>query len=174
MTTKTNKLLLIMNVFAWIAFVLLIVKAGAYLVSYGFCISKPIAAKDFYNGMDLSALRDYDFVHFSAHVLMMALVIGFEAYIAYLVIKVLSKIKMAGPFTTEISALLERIGYFIILTWVAAMLYNGHAYWLMKKVPGLQLSMVSGEFIVMAGVVFVFTLIFRKGVEIQTENELTV
>lgn len=33
---------------------------------------------------------------------------------------------------------------------------------------------MSAEFVFMAGVVFVMSQIFKKGVEIQTENELTV
>lgn len=174
MKANTNKLLVVMNVLAWIAFILLCVKAGAYLVSFGISIFKPVAAKNFYDGMDLSALYAYDIVHYSIHVLMMAIVVIFEAIIAYLVIKILSRIKLSSPFTAEISKRLETIGYLIILTWIAAMLYNGHAYGLMKQVPGLQLQLLPGDFVVMAGVVFVFTLIFKKGVEIQTENELTV
>jgi hypothetical protein len=54
------------------------------------------------------------------------------------------------------------------------MLYNGHAEWLSKRIAGLQENLISGEFILLAGVVFVFSQIFKKGVEIQSENELTI
>jgi hypothetical protein len=97
-----------------------------------------------------------------------------EAYIAFLVIKVLSKIKMANPFTLEVSNILERLSYTMLGTWIVAMLYNGHTKWLLKKLPGLAVNLISGEFIFLAGVVFVIAQIFKKGIEIQSENELTV
>ena len=62
----------------------------------------------------------------------------------------------------------------LILAWGAIILYNGQLKWLSKQVAGLQDRSLSAELIFYAGLVFVIAQIFKKGVEIQTENELTV
>ncbi|MFI5152685.1 MAG: DUF2975 domain-containing protein [Chitinophagales bacterium] len=174
MKTKTDFLLAVMNVLAWIAFLGLCIKAGSILISYGVSISNPVASKDLYMGLNLSAVRDYDFGHYTGSVLLMAFILIMEAYTAFLVTRALSKIKMANPFTSEVSKKLVKISYIILFTWVAALLYNGHSSWLSKRIPGFQENLFSTDFIFLAGVVFVFAQIFRKGVEIQSENELTV
>jgi|SRR6516164_7331632 hypothetical protein len=174
MKTKTDFLLAVMNVFSWIAFIGLCIKAGSILISYGVSLKHPIASKDLYMGFDLSGIRDYDFIHYTGSVLLMSAIIILEAYAAYLVTRALSKIKMASPFTLEVSNRLVRISYVILIIWVAAILYNGHSVYLSKKIPGFQENLFSTDFIFLAGMVFVFAQIFRKGVEIQSENELTV
>jgi len=150
------------------------VKAGAILISYGVSIKNPEGAKNLYMGLNLYDLRQFDFWHYTGTVLLMIALEVLKAYGAYLVIKVLSKIKMTSPFTMEVARTMVWISYVILLTWVVAMLYNVHMTWLSKQIPGLQENLISGEFILQAGVVFVFSQIFKKGVEIQSENELTV
>jgi hypothetical protein len=87
-------------------------KAGAILVSYGVSVRNPVGAKKLYMGWNLSALREYDFWHYSGVVYMRVLLLFLQAYIAFLVTKVLSKIKLANPFSIEVSNLMERISLF--------------------------------------------------------------
>ena len=74
----------------------------------------------------------------------------------------------------EVAKKLEKIAYTLLLVWVAILLYNGQLKWLSKDVTGLQEMNLSTDFIFYAGLVFIVSQIFKKGVEIQTENELTV
>lgn len=163
-----------MNVLAWVTFIGLLIKAGAILISYGVSITNPEGAKDLYLGVNLYTLRQLNFWQYTLLVSFMIALELLKSYIAFLVIKVLSKIKLANPFTIEISNLLERISYFIFGTWIIAVLYNAHTRWLVKRIAGVPENLISEEFIFLAGVVFVFAQIFKKGVEIQSENELTV
>jgi hypothetical protein len=174
MKTNTERILAIMNVLSWIVFIGLLIKAGAYLVSYGVSIGNPEAARNLYMGLNLSSLRQFDFWHYSATAFLMVVLEILKAYIAFLVIRVLSKIKLENPFKMEISKILERISYFIFATWIIAIIYNSYTNWLSQKITGLRTNMISEEFILLAGVVFVFSQIFKKGVELQSENELTV
>jgi hypothetical protein len=105
---------------------------------------------------------------------MKAAILSLEAYIAYLVIKVLSSIKMVNPFTMEVAKKLENIAYIFILVWAAVLIYNGQLKWLSKDVVNILDKRLSPDFIIYAGLIFVISQIFKKGVEIQTENELTV
>ena len=163
-----------MNVLAWLAVVGYIINAGAMLVSYAVSVGNPEGAKNLYMGFNLFSLRQYDFWEYTGIVALQVAIVALEAYIAFLVTKVLSKIKMSNPFSMEVANTLQKISYIILFTWVVSLIYNGHVSWLAKKIPGLNEHLVPGEFLLVAGVVFVFAQIFKKGVELQTENELTV
>ena len=174
MKNRTEQILLVMHVLAWIVFFGLIIKAGAIIVSYVVSTSNAEGAKNLYRGMNLFAVRQFSFWQYTTLVSFMVAILFLKANIAYLVTRVLSKIKMTSPFTIEISKLLEKISYTIFGTWLVVMLYNGHTTWLAKRIDGMEEKFISGEFILLAGVVFVISQIFKKGVELQTESELTV
>ncbi|MGB4844296.1 MAG: DUF2975 domain-containing protein [Ferruginibacter sp.] len=172
--TKTETILSVMNVLAWIIFVGLMVEAGTVLVTYGISVFNPNALLKMYKGLDFYSLSQYDFWHYTGIVSLKAAIFIVQAYTAFLVIKVLSTIKMTNPFTMDVAKRLEKIAYTLILAWVAILIYNGQLKWLSKDVAGLQEQSISSELIIYAGLVFVIAQIFKKGVEIQTENELTV
>jgi hypothetical protein len=174
MKTRTGQVLTVMNILAWITFFGLCIKAGAMLTSYVVSMVNEAAAKNLYMGLDLHYLRQYDQWYYTGIAILMIAIVILQAWIAFFVIKVLSKIKLSSPFTMEISRLLEKISYMILLTWVAAQLLNGNLKWLSENVSGLEQHYTSGDFIFLAGVIFIFSQVFRRGVEIQSENELTV
>jgi Protein of unknown function (DUF2975) len=172
--TRTEKILAVMYVLSWIAFIGLIVQAGAILISYGVSVANPVAAKDLYMKLNLYPLRQSNFWYYTVKVIMMVALLVLKAYTAWLVVKVLSTIKLKDPFTMETAKMLERISYFILITWVLDLLHNAYTKWLSEGLAGLRESLVLNEFIFLAGVVFVIAQIFKKGVEIQSENELTI
>jgi hypothetical protein len=174
MTKKTNSILAAMHVLAWVTFFGLCIKAGAILFSFGVSLLNPEGARNLYLGLNLFNLKQLDFGNYVSIVLLLVAITMLEAYIAYLVARVLSKIKLQNPFTIEISRLLEKISYSILATWVVVMIYDLLVAEILKKIPESNVQYISGEFIFFAGVVFVISQIFKKGVEIQTENELTV
>jgi hypothetical protein len=174
MRNKTETLLAVMNVLAWLTFVGLLIKAGAILISYAVSIGNPEASKNLYEGLNLSGIRQFSFWQYTGTVSLMIAIPVLESYVAFLMIKVLSKIKMVNPFKIEISRLLEKISYFILVTWFLAMIYDMHLKWLSKHVAGIEQNLISLEFIFLAAIVFVIAQIFKKGVEIQSENELTI
>ena len=79
-----------------------------------------------------------------------------------------------NPFKIEVARIIQRIGYVLLGTWFIAMLSNAHTGWLLKKKGALHGDWVAGEFIFMAGLVFIISQVFKRGVEIQSENDLTV
>jgi len=174
MKKNSENLLTVMNVLSWIVFIGLMIKAGTIIFSYGVSIVQPIASKNLYRGLDLQQVKEFNFWHYTGTVVLMVAILALEAYVAFLVTRVLSKIKLANPFTVEVSNMLEKISYYIFGVWLTVMFYNAHTAWLSERITGFQENFISGEFIFLAGVVFVFSQIFKKGVEIQTENELTV
>ena len=172
--TKTETILVVMNVLAWIVFIGLMIEAGAVLLSYTVSIINPNGLLKMYKGLDFYSLSQYDFWHYTGIISLKASILIIEAYTAFLVIKVLSTIKITNPFTMDVAQRLEKIAYMLMLAWAAIMLYNGQLKWLSKEVVGLQENKLSSELIIYAGLVYVIAQIFKKGVEIQNENELTV
>jgi Protein of unknown function (DUF2975) len=172
--SRTEKILAVMYVFAWVAFIGLIIQAGAILISFGVSVANPVAAKDLYMKMNLYNLRQSNFWYYTVKVAMLVALLVLKAYTAWLVVKVLSRIKLKDPFTMETAKTLERISYFILVTWLLDQVQNAYAKWLSEGLSGLRDSLVLNEFIFLAGVIFVIAQIFKKGVEIQSENELTI
>jgi len=174
MKTKTETILTVMNVLAWITCIGLWIKAGAILVSFAVTLLNPEGAKDLYEGLDLSSVRQISLWQYAGVISFKIAITLMEAHIAFLVIKVLSTIKMSNPFTIQVSNLLEKISYVMFSTWIIAMISDAQVKWLSKSIGGLEQNLISGEFIFLAGVVFVISQVFKKGVQIQLENELTV
>jgi hypothetical protein len=172
--SRTEKILAVMYVLAWIAFIGLIVEVGAILISYGVSVANPVAAKDLYMKMNLYGLRQSNFWYYTVKIAMVIALLVLKAYTAWLVVKVLYKIKLTDPFTMEVANVLERISRFILLTWLLDTAHNMYTKWLAEGVPGLWDGLELNSFIFLAGVVFVIAQIFKKGVEIQSENDLTI
>jgi len=172
--TRTEQILTVMHILAWVAFVGYMIEAGAILVSYGVSLINDEAAKDLYKGINLYNLRQLNFWSYTGSVSFMIALSLMKAYVSFLVIKTLSKVNLMNPFTIEVAKKLEKISHVLLEIWIVSMLSNAHTSWLLKTTGGLQGEWVKGDFIFMAGLVFVLSQIFKRGVEIQSENELTV
>ena len=172
--TKTHEGLAAMQILAWIAFIGYMIEAGAKLTSYAVSYVNPAAAKNLYLGLNLYDLRQLDFWQYSVAVLFLTLLPLMKSYIAWLVISTLSKFNMNNPFTAGVAGKLEKISFAAFVTWCVTIFNNAYITWLMKKTGGLQGNLLATEFIFMVGLVFIISKIFRRGVEIQTENELTI
>jgi len=97
-----------------------------------------------------------------------------KAWISFLVVKTLSKFNLQNPFTMEVAGRLEKISLFALATWFVTLLNNIYVSLIMKTTGKNAGNILSTEFIFMVGILFIITTVFRRGVEIQSENELTV
>ena len=59
------------------------------------------------------------------------------------------------------------------MVWGIAMVHNIHIA-IVDKLYGITSDYIPGDFLFLAGIVYVFAQMFKPGVEIQSENELTV
>ena len=97
--------------------------------------------------------------------------LGFSAN---LVIKILAKINPSSPFKTDIGILIEKVSYLILATFIIAEFANANNDWFCRNEYTLQKGMNYGGFLFLAGIIFIFAQIFKKGIEIQFEKELTI
>jgi hypothetical protein len=172
--TKTAQILMVMRILAWVAFIGFMIEAGAIMISYGISCVNPEASMDLYKGLNLYNLREFNFWHYTLSVSLLIVLSIIKSFTWFLVIKTLSKINLINPFNKEVSQKIERVSYFLFGTWLVGMLMNIHIGMLLKLTGEVQGNWFNGEIIFMAGLVFIISQIFKRGVEIQSENELTV
>ncbi|WP_430412910.1 DUF2975 domain-containing protein [Kordia sp.] len=173
MNSTTEKLLKLMRLLAWLAFLGLLIKAVAILMSYGVSVTNPEASTDLYRGMDLSRYESYSFINYTMLVIYYILMYLMQAYIALFGAKLLSNINLEKPFTKTVVDLLHKISYTILGVWLLAILHNIHVV-ILEKIAGITPDFIAGEFIFLAGFVYVLAQLFKKGVLLQAANELTV
>jgi hypothetical protein len=172
--TRTEQILTVLNILAWVAFVGFLIEAGAILFSYGVSLFNPEGAKNLYNGLDLHRLMKFNFWHYTLSVSFRVAILIMKSMVWLLVIKTLSAVSLTDPFKMEIAQKLESIAYMLFATWVVGMTSAGHMAWLQEISGETHGEYVSGEFIFWAGLVYIISQVFKRGVEIQSENELTV
>jgi ABC-type uncharacterized transport system fused permease/ATPase subunit len=172
--TRTQQVLTVMLILAWIVFIGFMIQAGAILFSYGLSFVNPGAAKDLYRGLNLFNLRQFNFGYYTLAVSFLAALSVMKSWISFLVIKILTKFSLQNPFTVEVAGRLENISYMALGIWLVTMLSNAYTGWLLKRTGELHGNWLSGEFIFMVGLVFIISKVFRRGVEIQSENDLTI
>jgi len=170
---KTKRILKIMHVFAWIALIGLTIKAGAIIISYLVSLGNEGAAKDLYEGMNLIAYKQNSLVHYSIIVGYRVLQFSLQAYIAFLVVKLLSNLNINRPFNLNALKAMQAISYSLLLMWAIVVAHNVHVG-VLEPTTGIKATLVSSEFILMAGIVYVFSLLFKRGLELQSENDLTI
>ena len=177
MTTK--QILRIMHILVWIAFIGTCIKTGAIL--YSFFVSlfiNPEGAKNLHMGLDLSALYNYNSRHYITTVFYIICVSGLKALITYLVIKIFLKINFVHPFSINVTSLISRISYVALGIGVLALIGTAHSEWLIKK--GVMLPPLydylggAADYLFFGGIIFIISLVFKRGIEIQSENELTI
>jgi len=179
MKPTTKLILTMLHVVAWIVFLGLCVKMGAIL--YSFFVSLAInheGSKNLYMGLDLSGLYSFDTGHYIIVASFMIVLSGLKAYLFYLAVKIFRKLNLVSPFSEDVSLLISRIGNLALSIGILTVIANKYCEWLVKKgvaFPDLHSVLGgAGEFLLLGGIIFIIAQVFKRGIEIQTENELTV
>lgn len=176
MSTNSNSVVKIMNVVFWIVFIGLCIKTGAIITS--FCVSLFVNAQgagDLYMGLDLSELYAFSQYHYIGTVSLLIALYGIKAFIAYLVVKIFMKFNFSSPFNHEVTDLISRISHWALEAGVLAIIASGYTKWLTNHQGiSVPIDWAGEEILFFAGVLYIISLVFKKGTELQTENELTV
>ena len=177
---ETKKMLEILNIIAWTLFILLCVQAGVFLFNTFFTLFiNPVDAKYFQRGeIDFSSLYNYSSWSFLTVALMMVLKVSVEAYMFYLIILIFKALNIVKPFSTEVGRLILKIARVALFICLISWLGTLYSEWLLKQ--GVKLPLMykyfggADVFLMMGVMLFVIAQVFKRGVEIQTENDLTV
>lgn len=167
-----------LHVVAWIIFVALSVEAGGLLVNFFFSLFKPEVVGHLYQKLDLSQMYQQSKIVFFGMYSFVIFIAILKAFLFYIVIQLLTKLDLKKPFSSFVANKITRISHFTfyigILSYIAqqtAKSLTHHGFEINKL---NQFWVDSQAFILMAALIYVIASIFNRGIEIQTENELTV
>lgn len=178
---KTKQIIQLLNILAWIIFVVLCVEAGAIIVSSIMWLAMPHNSRHIYKWEDLSALFEYDKGHFTVLVSIISIATILKAYLFYIVIKLMNNknLKLSSPFSTEANRFILRGAIFAFFIGFFSKYGVEYAQWLSTKgLPVLDAAALKLDgadvWILMGVILFVIFQVFKRGIELQQENELTV
>jgi hypothetical protein len=166
------------HIVAWIIFVGLSIEAAGLLVNFFFSIYNPGFVQNLYQKLDLSEMYKSSKMVFFGMYSFILFISVLKVFLFYTVVMLMHKIDLSKPFSSFVSKQITKISYYTfsigILSYIArqtAKNMTHHGF----EVDNLnQFWADSQAFVLMAAVVYVIAIIFAKGVELQTENELTV
>ena len=168
----------VMTVLAWIIFVGLSIESGGLLVNFIYSLFKPEVVKYLYNKLDLSEMYNRSkavYVMMYSFILIIAIL---KSILFYKVIQLTSKLDLAKPFSSFVASKIMTICYFTL----SIGLLNSVAKNIVQNLMDLgytidQLNpywIDSQAYILMSAVIYIIATIFKRGIEIQTENDSTI
>lgn len=179
MILKTNNFVFWgLYIVAWVIFVGLSIEAGGLIVNFFFSLFKPEFVQNLYQKLDLTEMyKDSQMAFFGIYSFILSISI-LKALLFYIVITLMHKMDLTKPFNTFVSNQFLKISYFTISIGLLSYIARQTAKNLMHHgfvTDGLnQFWADSQAFIVMGAVIYIIATIFKKGVDIQNENDLTV
>lgn len=167
-----------LQIVAWIIFVGLCIEAGGLLVNYVFSVYKPSVISNLYQKLNLMEMYEksqWTFHVMYSYILVIAIL---KAYLFYILILLLQKMNLTKPFSAYVSEQITKVSYctfsigvinYFAVSTTKNLSHKGYS------VDSMNAFWVSTEaFILMAAIIYVISIIFKRGVELQQENELTV
>ncbi|MDB5196830.1 MAG: hypothetical protein JWP88_1201 [Flaviaesturariibacter sp.] len=176
---KTNTYIFTgLHIIAWLIFIGLSIEAGALIVNFIIHIYKPEAVQNLYQKLDLTDMYNRSKMAFYGIYSFMLFISILKAYLFYRVVILMHKIDLSNPFSSFVSEQISKISYYTfsigLLSYLArqtALNLQHHGF----EIDKLNEFWADGQaFILMAAVIYIIAIIFKKGVELQNENDLTV
>ncbi|WP_298502125.1 DUF2975 domain-containing protein [uncultured Maribacter sp.] len=172
---NTDRILQLMKLLFWIIFIILGLRTCAGIYNNILCsltISREFLIK---SPEVLELSRDWN--HRIIDILIV-IVSAAKTYLTYLVIRILTKLNLNNPFNVNTSKSLMKISYTALSIGVLSLITNIYAMWL-YKIDLLTLvtdpyQLPVGQFLFLGAIIYIISLIFKKGTDLQSENELTI
>lgn len=181
MQITTKQILQVLHVISWIIFIGLCIEAGGIIFNAFFTLMlNPEGAKRFWMEVDLSALYHYDRGHFTTVALQMIIASFMKAALFYLVVKLLhdKTLTLARPFNIKVKRFIMNVAWLALGIGLFSLWGINYSEWLVKKgvaMPDLHLRLGGADVWLLMGVtLLVIAQVFKRGIEIQSENELTI
>lgn len=179
---STNHILLFLLMISSLIFVGVCIEAGGFIYNtIHVMFINPNWAGHFWNGNDFSALYAFDKGQFLVQAGFMCLVSILRAILFYLIIKLLmeKKLDMVKPFSPAMKRFIFSVAYLSLGIGIFSHWGMKYATWLstqVGKMPSAEQMRLGGSdvWFFMGVVLLVIAQIFKRGHEIQSENDLTV
>lgn len=178
MTTTNNFVFKALTIIAWIIFIGLCIEAGGLVVNFIFSIVNPAFVDKLYQKLDLSEMygrSQWAFYSMYSFILVIAFL---KAVLFYKLIMLVSKIDLMKPFSDFAASQILQISYYTLsiglISYIArqsAKNMQHHGFLTENLNPFWEDAQA---FVLMAAILYVIAQIFKRGLTIQNENDLTV
>ena len=178
-TQQGFRLLLILS---WIIFAGVCIQAGGFIFgSFYTLVINPANAAHYWANNDLSALLKYDRGYFLVITLCTSITSLLKVLMFYLIVRIVrqKKLDMQHPFNTASRQFIGNLAYLSFGIGIITHIGANYTGWLVQQgvtMPDTQSLRLGGAdvWIFMGVILLVIAQIFKRGIEIQSENELTV
>lgn len=178
MSAKNNFVFKALLIIAWVIFVGLCIEAGGLIVNFFFSIFKPEFVKNLYQPLDLTQMyNNSKWVFFGIYSFILSISI-LKALLFYVVIMLMHKMDLTKPFNSFVSEQILRLSYLTLsigfFSVIARKITDNISHHSATTIQLNQFWTDSDAYILMGAVIYIIAIIFKKGVDIQNENDLTV
>lgn len=182
MLAKTDYVYKTLYAISWILFIGVCIEAGGFLFNTFFTLwLNPLGAKKFWMEINLSELYHYNQSYFVIITSLMIIVALLRAVLFYIIVKNFhdKKINLTRPFNEVARQFVLNIAYLALAIGLFSFFGANYATGFIKKginMPDIQQLRLGGAdvWLFMGITLLVIAQIFKKGIEIQNENDLTV
>lgn len=178
---STAQILKVLYVLAWIIFIGLCIEAGGFLFNTALAFFKTDNIGIFWQQIDLTQLYNFDKGHYFVITTYLSIIAVMKALIFYLIVKLLhdKKLNLAKPFNSEVVRFTIILSYLTFGIGLFTHFGVNYAEWLYKQnvtMPDIyHLRLAGGDvWLFMSVTLYVIAQIFKRGIEIQNENDLTI
>ncbi|MBK6963196.1 MAG: DUF2975 domain-containing protein [Bacteroidales bacterium] len=178
MTKSNNFVFWGLYIVAWLIFVGLSIETGGLIVNFLFSLFKPGFVPNLYQKLDLTEMyKESEMAFFGIYSFILSISI-LKAFLFYIVIRLMHKMDLTKPFNTFVTNQILQISYYTIAIGLFSYIARQTAKNLMHHgfvTDSLdQFWADSQAFILMGAVIYIIATIFKKGVDLQNEHDLTV
>ncbi|NVO19857.1 MAG: DUF2975 domain-containing protein [Bacteroidetes bacterium] len=182
MSTKSDYILKLLNVVSWIIFIGVCIEAGAFIVNTFFTLLlNPEGAKRFWMEVNLSELYYYNQSYYVTVTSLMIIVAVLRALMFYHIVKFLNnkELRLSQPFNETTRRFILKIAYMGLGIGLFSFWGAKVAEGLVKqgvRMPEIQYLRLGGAdvWLFLGVILLVIAQIFKRGIEIQNEIDLTV
>jgi len=178
---KTKSFIFLLTILSWIIFTGLCIVAGSFIVNISLAVFQPEWMAYTWKEADFTALYTFDRGYFFAQMSLITIATVLKAFLFFMILQLLNdkKMKIQRPFHQRVATLISKASFITLL--ISIFSYWGVKYseWLTKKgiaLPSVEQMELGGAdvWMFMCVVLVVIAQVFKKGIELQNENDLTV
>ena len=183
---KTERVLSLLRIVAWVVYIGAIIRAVLMTV----VIVRSFFLPEKFNFLRENATTMDSLPIDQSGMVLLVVSLSFTIMVLYIqlwekVKNLLTEINLSNPFTMQVASQLLNTSYVLLSIWIISFIGKNYSHYLYKRVPEIG-SVVrsldsdltgfdaSGVYLLTAGIVYIVAQVFRRGVELQQENELTI
>jgi len=179
----TKQILKVLQILSWVIFVGLCIEAGGIVVTTIITLFiNPAAVKNSWDWSGyLSSLSNVNQGHFIVIAVIMIIVAVLKAIMFYFIVKLFAEktLNISQPFSSKLRHFILMLSYLALGIGLFSLYGSNYTAWLTSqgaKTADLQALRIGGAdvWLFMAVILFVIVQIVKRGIEIQTENDLTI